>query len=118
MGKSFSPEVREKAIRMFKQGQSQRKIAKKLGCASETVRRWKQQYEESIAARPVVENGTPNEKAIVPKKVAPVDFDNIVRGYWQEGTRAVDVLLLPPEIGPVVLRYVNEALKYAYERLR
>ena len=118
MGNSFSPEIREKAVRMFKQGQSQRKIAKKLGCAPETVRRWKQLYEESIAARPIVENDTPNEKATIPKKAKSVEFEEFVRGYWQEGTRAVDVLLLPPEIGPLVLNYVNEALKYAYERLR
>jgi len=41
-----------------------------------------------------------------------------VRNFWNEGTRAVDVLLLPPEFGPKVLNYVNEALKYGFETLR
>ena len=47
-----------------------------------------------------------------------MDFDTFVRNFWHEGTRAVDVLLLPPEIGPKVLSYVNEALKYGFETLR
>jgi hypothetical protein len=45
-------------------------------------------------------------------------YEDFVREYWQEGTKATDVLLLPPEISPAVVRYVNEPLKYAYDQFR
>lgn len=35
-----------------------------------------------------------------------------------EGSRAVDVLLMPSEVGTQIVHYVNEALKYAFEKLR
>ena len=93
------------------------------------TRRWRIKYMASkVTNRPKqteVEKKQPaakklgtDEGTIVPKKVTAAEVENVVRAYWQEGTRAVDVLLLPPEIGPTVLRYVNEALKYAHDRLK
>ena len=36
------------------------------------------------------------------------------REFWQDDSRGVDVLTLPPEISAAVVKYVNAALKYGW----
>jgi hypothetical protein len=52
------------------------------------------------------------------KTLQKIPYDVLVHDYWQEKMRAVDILLLPPEIGSKIVNFVNEALRYAYENLR
>ena len=129
IAKSYSPEIREKVVRMLEQNLSNKQIAEEVGCGPEAVRRWRIKYMASKSANHPKQTGVEKEQlaakspradesTIAPKKAASVEAEDVVRGYWQEGTRAVDVLLLPPEIGPTVLRYVNEALRYAHDRLK
>jgi len=56
----FSPEVRERAVRMVWEHQAQRtsqwaaitSIAEKMGCAAETLRHWVRQGERDAGRRP------------------------------------------------------------------
>jgi transposase len=58
----FSPEVRERAVRMVHEQEAQhgsqwraiRSIAEKIGCAAETLRNWVRQSERDHGTRPGV----------------------------------------------------------------
>jgi len=128
---TYSPEVRQEAIRLLsKQKLSATEVAKKLGCSYGTVLSWqKKELGATTSAKPktppkapvvspdVSGNSSP-PKSEQQKLLPEMDFDTFVRNFWNEGTRAVDVLLMPPEIGTKVLNYINEALKYGFETLR
>ena len=132
---TYSPEVRQKALRLLTEKKlSAYEVAKRLGCSNATVLSWQKKEQASAAATetkatPKASEEAPaasvnpspkteQQKSEQQKLLPETDFDIFMRNYWNEGTRAVDVLLLPPEIGPKVLNYVNEALKYSFETLR
>ena len=111
---------------LFEENVSLRQIAEKIGCSLNTIKAWKAKHLKSKKAGSPAPKQTlktaapqrqPKDNKSPGVKEPPVAFDNFVRNYWNEGTRAVDVLLLPHPIGPDVVRYVNEALQYAYDRL-
>ena len=123
---TYSPEVRQKAMRLLTEKKlPATEVAKQLGCSYATVLSWqKKEQALTAAAKPKASEVAPavsinpSPKSEQKKLLPEVDFDTFVRNYWNAGSRAVDVLLLPPEIGPKVLNYVNEALKFGFETLR
>ena len=112
--KGFSAKVREEAMRLiFEEKLSMKDAAAKIGCSVNSVQAWKKQYNPE----PSVRKTAVQPRISQPQSKSPqIAFDDFVRNYWNGGTRAVDVLLLPPEIGPKVVQYVNEALRYAYDQ--
>jgi transposase-like protein len=121
--KGYPVKVRTEAMRLiFEQHYTSVQVAAQLGCSVACLQKWKKRYLEELdhkSSSPSahVNKNTSSNSIDTPNKI-PVNFDDFARNYWQEGTRAVDVLLLSPEIGPKVLNYVNEALRYAYEKLQ
>jgi len=125
----FPAEAREQAmILLFEEQLTMKDVAAQIGCSINTIQSWKKNYKQ---AETKAEPEVPASKKIVKKAVKPkttkpqptkavaspqIAFDDFVRNYWNEGSKAVDVLLLPPEISQMVSRYVNEALRYGYER--
>jgi transposase len=60
MGSRYSPEVRERAVRMVREHESEHSsqwsaicsIAEKIGCTAETLRKWLRQVERDEGLRP------------------------------------------------------------------
>ncbi len=122
--KNYSAKVKKEAMRLiFEENKTLEQTAEAIGCSIGAVRQWKAKHHKAKKATSEAKKPTASPqqplvgKTSAPKK-SPLDFDEFARQYWQEGTRAVDVLLLPAEIGPKVVNYVNEALKFAFEKLR
>ena len=120
---TYSNDVRQEAIRLLTEGKlSAAQVAKRLGCSYNTVLSW--QKKEQCSTTPVKPKAspkvpiTPSPNSKQQELLPEMDFDTFMRNFWNEGTRAVDVLLLPPELSPKVVNYVNEALKFAFETLR
>ena len=129
--KTYSQDARQEAIRLVtKEKLSAATVAKQLGCSYGTVLSWqKKEQEAAVVAKPKASpkatpeappevTVNPSPKPEQRKLLSEMNFDTFVRNFWNEGTRAVDVLLLPPELSSRVVNYVNESLKYAFETLR
>jgi len=105
---------------IFEEKRPMKEVAAQIGCSVNSIQAWKKQYKakESGASTPkkVVRQKVPQVKVPPPKATAPITYEDFMREFWSSGTKAVDALLLPPEIGPEVVRYVNEALRFAYDR--
>jgi len=115
--KGYPLKVRKEAIRLLtEENLTVGQVAKQIGCSVECVRQWKLRYSESTPDTSTSTKPSPRRPAVVAQE-SSTDFDEFARQYWQGGSRAVDVLLLPSEIGPKIIHYVNEALRYAYETL-
>ena len=115
--KGFSPRIKKEAMRLiFDEKRPMKEVAAQIGCSVNSIQAWKKQYK-------VNESGASTPKKVVRPKVpqvkatTPITYEEFVRDYWSSGSKAVDALLLPPEIGPEVVRYVNEALRFAFDRL-
>ena len=53
------------------------------------------------------------------KPVQPaVPFEEVVKEYWGEGTRAADILQMPPDVSLDMVRLVHEAMQHVYDRLQ
>ena len=140
--KSFSPETKVEALRLIREdGYTQNQAAEYAGCSVNAIQNWKVAAKAGkikVAAQETKNGANTAEHSVKSVKKAKrqqkgsmatttrtaatgkpqITSDDFVRDYWNKGTRAVDALLLPPEIGQKVIQYVNEALRYAYDQFR
>lgn len=118
----FTADDHDRMARMRAEGRSLETIASSFGCSISTISRVLSSPDARTSSLPVVESpDTPVHVAPVPEpaaQTAPIAFEEFVRNYWSVGTRAVDMLFLPPEARSRILSAVRETLRYAYERLR
>ncbi|MCL2624386.1 MAG: transposase [Planctomycetaceae bacterium] len=123
--KHFSAKAKKEAMRLLREEKlSYQQIADQIGCSVTTIKNWKAalpRFKKSSlnpTPTPMDSRRQPNDDKPTTKREPQVTYDDFVRGYWNGGggKRAVDVLLLPPEIGPEIVRYVNEALRYGYDQ--
>ena len=120
--KRYPVKVRKEAVRLLVEEKlSMKQAAERVGCSVNSIQAWKKKYQKSGRSASPASKRAAESVAIrrQPKEKEPqVTYEEFVRNYWNGGTKAVDVLLLPPEIGPEVIRYVNEALRYAYDQFQ
>jgi DNA invertase Pin-like site-specific DNA recombinase len=109
----ISPDNYPMIIDLYERGDSTKTIAMRFGCNRHTIQnilnkmgiKKRSRKFRHIKKQPFTTQESPSR----------ISLDYFTKNYWTEGTRAVDVLLLPPEIGSKVVNYVNEALRYAYD---
>jgi len=118
---SFSVEEKAEALRLLKEGQTQKEVAQQIGCSLTSLQSWKK-------AAGGQKNGK-KKKAKSNKKVAAVEatavcncvccvsFEDFVHDYWTKYPKASEVLRLPPDMMPEAVKYINNVLKYAYGNL-
>ena len=126
--KSFSAETKAEAMRLIhEEGYTTKQAATQIGCSINAIQNWK------AAAKTAGRAAKPAKKARKIKRrrrkdVAkttvgtvsvtkpPVTFDKFVQAYWNESPEATDILRLPPDLMPAAVQYVNNVLRYAYDR--
>ena len=110
---------------------TQKQIAKKIGCSVNAIQQWRAKFKESDGSTPSAPRkavkrakGIRRGKKTARRRVETMSaakprtgFDEFVRNYWNKNSKAADVLLLPPEIAPQAVQYVNDVLRYAYDQL-
>ncbi|MCL2006001.1 MAG: transposase [Planctomycetaceae bacterium] len=119
--RGFSAADKAEAMRLiYEEKWTAKDVALHFNCSANAVQNWKTQHKK---AKPAVfeefeKDEYDAEQDMVPvktvKPVPHVSFDAFVRAYWKE--RAVDVLLMEHAVSAEVTKYVNEALRYAYDR--
>ena len=133
--KGFSTKAKEKALRLIAEGTlTQKQVAAKIGCSINAIQQWKAKYKEADGSTPSVPKKAtkrakgkkrgkkagrriPRNNETVTVIQSRTSFDEFVRNYWNNNPSAADVLLLPPDIAPEAVQYVNNVLRYAYEQL-
>ena len=136
--KFFSAEAKAKAVRLLaEEGNTLKKVAKKIGCSVASLQSWKkaagavsvetavEEFAE-VTAKPTKKTkkvGRRGKKMVkkTAAKTAPVQkssitFDEFVQDYWSECEGATDALRLSPDITPRAVEYVNNVLRYAYDK--
>jgi len=112
---------------MYKAGYSGAEIAAKFECSLETVSSVieiatrKSQIVQRIASMSISNVvDTPGEDTESPVVETPptIPLETLVRDFWADKARAIDVLLLPPDIRLKIMESVEQALFYAWNTLR
>ena len=124
--KKYPPHIKTEAMRLIlEEKYSLEQAAAQIGCSTCTIQNWKAESRKSplpvpkkTATKQAVSRMRSQQEKTTTLKETQLSLDNFIRNYWDKGTRAIDVLLLSPEISSKVVQYVNEALKYAYEKLQ
>jgi DNA-directed RNA polymerase specialized sigma24 family protein len=122
----LTPKKRARILTMYEAGCSGAEIAKKFNCGLATVASViglatrKSEIVERITS--LSPPKTPNKSAQnieSPADVAApkIPFETLVRNFWTNESRAVDVLLKPPEHRQLITENVAQALAYAYKTL-
>ena len=57
-------------------------------------------------------------ESLTPETQPQIPLETLVRNFWADKTRAVDVLLLPPDLRLKITESVEQALTYALNALR
>jgi transposase-like protein len=138
----FSPEVKAEALQMIRDGYTQQQAADHVGCSTFSIQQWKKAEAKSgkskvtvnetvngaDTAEPAVKSvkkskkrrrrkGTTKATIAAPVGKPTITFDEFVQDYWKEYKGASDALRLPADMMPKAVQYVNDVLRYAYDRL-
>lgn len=139
----FTPETKAEALRLIRdEGYTLMQAAEYAGCSVAAITLWKREVKsgkikvaaretskEAMVAEPTVMSAKKTRKtrrrrkAIAKTTVATtstvkpaITFEKFVQNYWSESKGASDVLRLPADIMPKAIQYVNDVLRYAYNR--
>ena len=115
----FGPRDRRRMIIMHENKHSESQIAEEFGCDNETVA-----TAIRIAVRRSQLQETITETAVMPvsvKQESPersLSHAELLYGFWQADNRAIEMMLLPPNVRSKILEYVNDAVLYACDQFR
>jgi len=140
----FTPEIKAETLRLIRdENYTAKQAAQYAGCSINAINDWKAAAKVGkikVAAKgtsngaetaePAVKtvkkakktkrrkrNGiTRTTVATAPAEKPSITFDEFVQGYWSECDGANDVLRLPADIMPKAVQYVNDVLRYAYDK--
>jgi len=128
---------------MISEGYTAKQAAEYAGCSTFSIQQWKaaaksdkmktavkETAEETEVAEPTVKSVKKAKKAkrrrrngktkavvvAVSVEKPSISFDEFVQDYWSEHPEAADVLRLPPDLMPKAVEYVNNVLRYTYDR--
>ncbi len=120
------PKQQERIVAMYESGFSGAEIAEKFDCGLAAVASVidialrKSRIVERMTFLPdskIPGNFVMETKFATSKPTSQISFEALVRNFWSDETRAVDVLLLPPEHRLMIIESVKQALSYASETL-
>jgi transposase-like protein len=135
--KSFSPETKTEALRLIRdESYTAKQAAEYAGCSVNAISLWKAEEKSGkikVAAsgadadKPTVKSVKKSKKSkrrrskrvkasTVRTAPAGITFDEFVQEYWSKSGKASDILRLPADIMPKAIQYVNDVLRYAYNR--
>ena len=136
----FTPEIKAEALRLIRDEKyTAKEAAEYAGCSLAAIQQWKAAAKAgkikvaangAETAEPVVKSVKKAKKtkrrrrkattvstvAITTVAKPMITFDEFVQGYWSEYPEAMDVMRLPVDIMPKAVEYVNNVLRYAYNR--
>jgi len=113
-------------LAMYEEGYSGDEIATKFECSLETVASVielatrKSQIVQRITTMPktnAVDETSEDIESHTPDTQPQIQLDTLVRNFWAEKSRAVEVLLLPPDLRMKITESVEQALTYAWNTL-
>jgi len=140
----FTPEIKAEALRLIRdENYTAKQAAEHVGCSESAIQLWK--ADAKAGKIKVAANGTSNgaetaEPAVKPAKIAKktkrgrrkgvkkttiaiapaekpiITFDEFVQDFWRDHPEAMNIMCLPPDITPKAVQYVNDVLRYAYNR--
>jgi hypothetical protein len=133
----FTPEINAETLRLIREeGYTQKQAAEFAGCSINAINDWKKAAGKIKVAVNGAGTAEPAAKSVkkskkrrrrkgtakaavgtMPSGKATITFDEFVQKYWSEYKGASDVLRLPPDMMPKAVQYVNNVLRYAYDRL-
>ena len=125
---------------MIGEGYTAKQAAEYAGCSTFSIQQWKaaaksgkmktavKETVEEEVAEPAVKKAKKAKRrrrngktkpvvATVSTEKPSISFDEFVQDYWSEHPEAADVLRLPPDLMPKAVEYVNNVLRYTYDRL-
>ena len=123
-------EERQQIADLYASGLSLREVAAKVGRTLTTVEKTLRKLGVAIrqrgeAGKTFSEFDTHDQRSKDTPKNSAKDtenkqklLENLVRVYWQDGNRAVEMMLLPPDVRAQILASVSDALQYACDQLR
>jgi len=108
-GGQVPPKVRNQMLTLYKECYSGAEIAAKLNC------------DIAIVAS-VIEFATRKSQIVqrianMSKSQPPISLETLIRNFWADKARAVDALLLPPDLRLIITESVEQALTYAWNTL-
>jgi len=136
----FTPEIKAEALRLIRdENYTAKQAAEYAGCSLAAIQQWKAAAKKGKikvavngagTAEPVVKSVKKSKKtrrrrrkgttkttiATAPVAKSIITFDEFVQDYWSECKGAMDIMRLPSDMMPKAVQYVNDVLRYAYDR--
>jgi len=96
-----------KIVELYRDGGSTREIGKKWGCARQTIA-------DILRRAGILRSG---DRMPTVQRQEPLTLTEMERRFWQDEDRAVDMIMLPPDLRSRILGHVRDVLRYAFETL-